>query len=634
MKILLLSNSPTAGTGYGVQAAMLADRLAGIGHDVAISCNFGHQVGVKGFKTESGHTVRLYPSRFSAAGDDIVHGHANHFFEGDKHGGWIITITDVWAINNPALAEFKVAAWAPVDHLTMPPGVGEFFRLTHASPLAMSRHAEAEFARLGMNPTYIPLAVDTKAYVPTFEITDKASGATVDSRTYFDLPHSAFVVGMVAMNKGWVLDRKGFSEAFYAFGEFRRRHPEAVLFCHTDKIGADGISLTELAFDAGIPADALIFSNQYAYTLGFSTEMMAAAYSAMDVLLCPSHGEGFGVPMIEAQACGTPVIASNATAQSELVGPGWLVDGQRTWNQSQRAPSFVPSVIDIVDKLELAFVADLAGMQDACRSFAAGYDADKVFAEHWVPFLEQMEPPARELHPPMTDVAVLVPVMNRPHNVKRVVDSFNASNDGTAKLFFVVDPDDAAEIAAIKKAKAKFIVSDRGRTYAAKANVGYAKTTESFVFVCGDDCEFTPGWLDAPRLLSDRYHLIGTNDSEKGRVRNTEVAAGRHADHFFLRRSYIDEPGSCLEGPGVLAPEAYTHFYTDKEIVALARARGVFTACLDSRVIHHHPGFDGDEQARKDDATYMKAVEHSESDRVTFVRRLPLIEQQRNGRGA
>lgn len=130
-----------------------------------------------------------------------------------------------------------------------------------------------------------------------------------------------------------------------------------------------------------------------------------------------------------------------------------------------------------------------------------------------MPFLEQMEPPARELHPPMTDVAVLVPVMNRPHNVKRVVDSFNASNDGTAKLFFVVDPDDAAEIAAIKKAKAKFIVSDRGRTYAAKANVGYAKTTESFVFVCGDDCEFTPGWLDAPRLLSDRYHLIGTNDS-------------------------------------------------------------------------------------------------------------------------
>jgi glycosyltransferase involved in cell wall biosynthesis len=174
------------------------------------------------------------------------------------------------------------------------------------------------------------LAVDTKAYVPTFEITDKASGATVDSRTYFDLPHSAFVVGMVAMNKGWVLDRKGFSEAFYAFGEFRRRHPEAVLFCHTDKIGADGISLTELAFDAGIPANALVFSNQYAYTLGFSTEMMAAAYSSMDVLLCPSHGEGFGVPMIEAQACGTPVIASNATAQAELVGPGWLVDGHET----------------------------------------------------------------------------------------------------------------------------------------------------------------------------------------------------------------------------------------------------------------------------------------------------------------
>jgi hypothetical protein len=252
MKFLLMSNGPNANTGYGVQCALLCDRLAGLGHQVAVACNYGHQVGVKEWTSASGHKIRLYPSRNDATGADIVHGHANHFFEGDPHGGWIITITDVWAINNPGLSEFNVAAWTPVDHVTIPPAIRGFFHGTDIVPLAMSRHAEFELARTGLDPVYIPLAVDTEAYRPTFELQG------TDSRTYFDLPREAFVVGMVAMNKGWVLDRKGFSEAFYAFAEFQRNHNDAILFVHTDKLGADGISLVDVAREAGIPGHARV----------------------------------------------------------------------------------------------------------------------------------------------------------------------------------------------------------------------------------------------------------------------------------------------------------------------------------------------------------------------------------------
>jgi glycosyltransferase involved in cell wall biosynthesis len=67
-----------------------------------------------------------------------------------------------------------------------------------------------------------------------------------------------------------------------------------------------------------------VWVDQYAYRLGAPAEVMAATYSAMDVLLAPSHGEGFCVPLIEAQACGTPVIATDFSAQPELVGAGWL----------------------------------------------------------------------------------------------------------------------------------------------------------------------------------------------------------------------------------------------------------------------------------------------------------------------
>ena len=51
MKYLIHSNSATSKTGYGVQTALLAERLADDGHDVAISCNFGHQVGVREWPT-------------------------------------------------------------------------------------------------------------------------------------------------------------------------------------------------------------------------------------------------------------------------------------------------------------------------------------------------------------------------------------------------------------------------------------------------------------------------------------------------------------------------------------------------------------------------------------------------------
>jgi hypothetical protein len=64
-------------------------------------------------------------------------------------------------------------------------------------------------------------------------------------------------------------------------------------------------------------------------------------------------------------------------------------------------------------------------------------------------------------------------------------------------------------------------------------------------------------------------------------------------------------------------------------VIELAKARGVFTPCLDSHVIHLHPGYDGDEAARAADPVYMKAVEWRERDATTWRRRAPLIEQQR-----
>lgn len=638
MKILIHSNAPNVKTGYGVQCALLAERLHDAGHEVAVSATYG-QRGSSGrwMPDHPRHPelwedggIRVYQEGWEQQGNDIIHNHAMHFFGGDPLGGWIIPLLDVWALVNPTLEQFNVAAWSPVDHFPVPPGVLKFFNRTGAVPVAMSRFGAKAMETAGLTPYYAPLAVDLNDYKPS-EAWEHPVAGSIPGKHLMGAPDESFVVGMVAMNKD-ANDRKGFNEAFAAFGAFWRRHQDAVLYVHTDPNGmGSSFSLHELAQHCGIPPHAIVFPDIYAYQTGFSPEMMAAIYSGMDVLLAPSHGEGFCVPLIEAQACGTPVIVTDFSAQPELVGAGWKVMGQQQWDPAQHAFYIVPFVTEIVQALEESYYADLDALAPLAMEKAAEYDADRVFAEHWVPLLEKMDAkpePLDLVRDEPFEVAVIVPLM-RPENLDRLVGSFDATNDGSAHLAIVGDNPTRDWVRPGEHYPTHHQTGKDHTTYAEKVNRGLAETTEPWVLLCGDDVEFHPGWLQEAHKLADRFDVIGTNDSLPGRTRNPEVASGQHADHFFVRRSYIEKYGACLDGPGVLAPECYRHFFVDKEIIELAKARGVFTPCLTSVVEHHHPAYDG----KPRDEIYTKAIEHGAEDKALYESRAPLIEMQRTSLG-
>ena len=60
---------------------------------------------------------------------------------------------------------------------------------------------------------------------------------------------------------------------------------------------------------------------------GVANEELVYLYNAARLFVFPSFYEGFGLPPLEAMACGTPVIVSNTSSLPEVVGDaGWLVN--------------------------------------------------------------------------------------------------------------------------------------------------------------------------------------------------------------------------------------------------------------------------------------------------------------------
>ena len=92
--------------------------------------------------------------------------------------------------------------------------------------------------------------------------------------------------------------------------------PLSLVFAGTDR----GVGPTICSMAAQADArDAVVL-------LGSVTERrLRALYRGATALVYPSFYEGFGLPLIEAMACGTPVIASRVTSIPEVVGEGGLL---------------------------------------------------------------------------------------------------------------------------------------------------------------------------------------------------------------------------------------------------------------------------------------------------------------------
>jgi len=388
-RLLITSNAPWASTGYGVQTAQFAVRARSDGHEIAIAANYG----LEGCNSEwAGFPV--FPRGFDQYSNDVIPAQMHEWWTGSTDPDLkplLMTLYDCWVYKGPQWSDWPIASWVPIDHAPAPPEVVNWCKRPNVLPIAMSRFGQAMLTNVGIESVYVPHALDADTFKPTPTLAT-ADGELVTGRALMGVPEDAHVTMIAGANKGIYPSRKNFPGMLLAWRIFASQNPDAWLYLHTERHGGmGGINFDHLLAACDIPLDRVRFVDQYAYRKPLSSEFLAACYTGADVFFHASKGEGFGVQAIEAQACGTPIITSDFTAMPELVGDGWVVDGQPDWDPMQQSWWIDPSVPSMVEALKQSASRTYGETSDRAVEFGRQFDADRVFVDYWRPALAAID---------------------------------------------------------------------------------------------------------------------------------------------------------------------------------------------------------------------------------------------------
>lgn len=329
--------------------------------------------------------VQVFGNSYHPYAQDVMSGHSRTF-----NADMMLSIMDLQVFEPENLRGVKWVAWMPCDHHTLPQILLNQSKKA-AYVLSMSKHLSAMLDAAGVENEHVPCMVDTGTFTEQ-----------QDARAQMGFPDDKFIIGMVAMNKG-APSRKAFHQNIAAFAALKAKHGDVMMYLHTSD-GTRGLEVENLVeyckalglsygyHMAGDMDKDVIFANQYGLSMGYEPELMAKIYSCMDVLTSVTRGEGFGIPIIEAQACGTPVIVGDWSSMPEICFSGWKVEKKEAdplftplmaWQYSPRPEA-------IAERMEKAF--QMKGNPDyrkRAKAGAAQYDADRVFEGKWIPALSR-----------------------------------------------------------------------------------------------------------------------------------------------------------------------------------------------------------------------------------------------------
>jgi glycosyltransferase involved in cell wall biosynthesis len=244
--------------------------------------------------------IRLPAERFTGA-CDLFHS-PDFTLPPLRDARGVVTIHDLSFLRLPECADPGLRAYLT---RTVPRGVERAARV-----IADSKNTKKDLIEL-LNVTPEKISVVPAGVESCFRpVRDTVKLTNVRSR--YNLPQ------WFILSVGTIEPRKNLSRLISAYGQLRRQTglPHALVIAGQkgwlyqgifEQVVKDG--LTEHVLFPGFVADA----------------DLPALYTLADLLAFPSLYEGFGLPPLEAMACGTPVVASNNSSLPEAVGTAALL---------------------------------------------------------------------------------------------------------------------------------------------------------------------------------------------------------------------------------------------------------------------------------------------------------------------
>jgi glycosyltransferase involved in cell wall biosynthesis len=203
----------------------------------------------------------------------------------------------------------------PPQWTSMLPAIGKVVTM---SRFGQAQYPGSEMVYHGVDPERFwpvsekPITVSTGETLQTKRECKKAFGLDADG----------FLILRVDSNSG----RKDYAATIKALIPVMKRHRDVQVWFHCDPMKGTGASNLNMIISKyeGM-AKRFFFPGMHSSFQGWPEQDLNALFSAADMFVSTSRGEGFGLTLAEAASAGLPIVAQNVSAIPEVVGPGGVL---------------------------------------------------------------------------------------------------------------------------------------------------------------------------------------------------------------------------------------------------------------------------------------------------------------------
>lgn len=364
-KILVLADAG-ATTGFARVTHAIGDRLArDYGHEVhALAVNFDGDAG----KWDT--AIRLWMPNKRVQAD--VYGLSRYVeMLADVMPDVVLMINDPYVVlrhifrnrydEDLVLARSRpIIAYMPVDGTNQPVQWGRLPELVaklpsipggtgpKLIPVAMSKYGQEfldsdHLAPHGVEPEFRPLSEGPITLSSGKVITTKQ-----EMLVELGIPEDAFLILRVDRNS----HRKNFGDTWRAIVPVMHRHKNVYAWLHCRAEG-EQLELPQLVSRDLETAHRFFWPGKFSTHHGWPNQDLVGLYNAADMFVSTSMGEGFGLTLAEAAACGLPIVAQKVSSIPEVVGPGgFLLKPERLMATDSGQDQWLPDVKAFTNAIE------------------------------------------------------------------------------------------------------------------------------------------------------------------------------------------------------------------------------------------------------------------------------------------